>query len=334
MKKIAFFIPSMYPTGGAELTVHELAEELQKSHEVTVITMGENTFNNCSYRKTSLNYSTSIFSKIITTLRGHKDLEALCKKHAFDVLISNLERPNFITLRTRLPALKKIVVVHNSHSLWKIHTRLLIKWLYKRATHVVTVSKGIERILQEEFGLSNVLTIYNPINLEESTRLAGEPLLEKDASFFSKKIFTFVTIGRLVPIKNQNKIIQAFHKLQQEQPLSQLLIIGSGPRKRELERLIKKLDLGGHVFLLGSRENVFSILKRSDCFIFNSSYEGFGRVLVEAASTQTRIITSDFTLMLSSAMNEVVKDKKKPHLIDLSLFSHTQVIESWQRLIG
>ena len=51
MKKVALFIPSMYPSGGAERVTHQLANDLVDEFEVTVITLVENTFENTLYQK-------------------------------------------------------------------------------------------------------------------------------------------------------------------------------------------------------------------------------------------------------------------------------------------
>lgn len=105
-----------------------------------------------------------------------------------------------------------------------------------------------------------------------------------------------IFVGRLAEQKDPLLLLKAFHNL----PLalknkSQIFIIGEGPKRKELEELIKDNQLAEKVSLLGSmpREKVFEFLSKSDIFVLTSHWEGFPYTIIEAMSCGLAIIASD-----------------------------------------
>jgi glycosyltransferase involved in cell wall biosynthesis len=93
----------------------------------------------------------------------------------------------------------------------------------------------------------------------------------------------FVSIGRLSPEKNHERLVAAFAQVHVEFPTARLVIVGDGPLRQQLEQDIARLQIGDSVTLAGQQSNPFAILKRSDCFVLSSNYEGQPMVLLEAA---------------------------------------------------
>ncbi len=107
---------------------------------------------------------------------------------------------------------------------------------------------------------------------------------EEDNELFNDDSFVFITIGRLSPEKNQQLLVNAFYNLLKNNPTKKikLLMLGQGPLEVHIKNLIKKLNLEKHVKLLGIRDNPYNYLKKSDCFVFPSKYEGQGIVILES----------------------------------------------------
>ncbi|WP_234810837.1 glycosyltransferase, partial [Enterobacter hormaechei] len=104
-----------------------------------------------------------------------------------------------------------------------------------------------------------------------------------------------ITLGRLSVEKDQQKLINAFCRLQKLYPNIELLILGDGPLKIDLQRQIITLGLETSVHLLGRISNPFSLLKRADCFVLSSNHEGLSMVLFEAMILDKPIISTDIT---------------------------------------
>ena len=74
----------------------------------------------------------------------------------------------------------------------------------------------------------------------------------------------------------------------------QLWLAGEGSLRGEIESLIAESEIGGHVELLGSRDDVPELLGRADLFVLSTTpREGFGSVLLEALAAGLPIIASD-----------------------------------------
>ncbi len=93
----------------------------------------------------------------------------------------------------------------------------------------------------------------------------------------------FVSIGRLSPEKNHERLVAAFAQVHAEFPTARLVIVGDGPLRQQLEHDVSRRQLDDSVTVAGPRSNPFAILKRSDCFVLSSNYEGQPMVLLEAA---------------------------------------------------
>jgi glycosyltransferase involved in cell wall biosynthesis len=157
----------------------------------------------------------------------------------------------------------------------------------------VCVSRDIERVLNEKYGITNTEMIYNMMNLNENIRLSQEKLPDEYEKLFDDGNFNFINVGRLTRQKGQWFLIRSFRKLVDKHPNGRLFIIGDGDLKDKLKTLINRLNLNNHVFLLGEQENIFPFLKNSHCFTFTSLWEGFGLVLTEALSLNLPVISTD-----------------------------------------
>jgi len=115
---------------------------------------------------------------------------------------------------------------------------------------------------------------------------------QKIDPYFEKNQF-IVAIGRLTKQKNFKFLISCFQKLIDSQPNLKLVILGDGEEMQNLKKSIHTKNLENNIFLLGHSQNVFSYLSRAKLFILSSLWEDPGWVLLEAAASNTLILSSD-----------------------------------------
>jgi len=120
-----------------------------------------------------------------------------------------------------------------------------------------------------------------------------EALSNEDVNLFSESETVFITIGRLSVEKDHKKLILAFKEVQKSTPAAKLLILGDGPLKHDLVKLVESNGLRNKVHLLGRRKNPFPLLKKADCFVLSSNHEGQPMVLFEAMILKKPIISTD-----------------------------------------
>nr|WP_280518584.1 CDP-glycerol glycerophosphotransferase family protein [Lederbergia wuyishanensis] len=130
----------------------------------------------------------------------------------------------------------------------------------------------------------------------------------------NKQFINFVTMGRLSPEKGQDNLIKAFERFHKKYPNSKLYILGDGSLKKQLKSLIHNLNLNDSVYLCGQVENPFPLLKKCDCFVLSSHYEGQPMVLLEAMTLGMKIIATDIV-----ANRNVLEDGKYGLLVENSI---------------
>lgn len=108
-----------------------------------------------------------------------------------------------------------------------------------------------------------------------------------------------ITVGRLVDVKNQKVLLQAFSQLLESIPDAHLSLVGDGPLRNELEAQATSLGIREQVQFLGelSRETVYHQLAASDIFVIPSTSEGFCVAAVEAMAVGLPVVASDIDVL-------------------------------------
>jgi len=130
--------------------------------------------------------------------------------------------------------------------------------------------------------------IKNPIVLEE--------IFEKQKAGPNHKWFSenkrpiILTAGSLREQKDFASLITALSLLKIK---AQLVILGMGSEKRNLETLARELGVSSQVDFAGFADNPYRYMCRADVFVLSSIFEGFPNVLVEAMACGTPVVSTD-----------------------------------------
>lgn len=324
MKKILFGITSL-TLGGAERVLVDLVNKLCEKYEITIFTIYANgelekQLSNkvklkSLYQKQYLELS--FMERKIIPLKVLLTKTKIYKKYIkedFDVEISFLEGPITRLFSVKNDKAKKIAWIHNDISLVfgnglksKIK-RYVDKKIYSKFQSLVFVSKeNLNNFNQTYKMLSNIKkdVIYNYIDKERIIQKAEEVKIE-----FDKESINFVTVARLVPQKAIDRFIRIHSKLIKDGLKHEVYIIGDGPERQNLERLIKINDIANTFHLLGKKENPYPYIKNADYFCLLSNFEGYGMVLEEAKILNIPIIITD------TAAREAVKGYKNSIILE------------------
>jgi glycosyltransferase involved in cell wall biosynthesis len=104
-----------------------------------------------------------------------------------------------------------------------------------------------------------------------------------------------IYVGRLMNHKGVDLLVNAIKILKESYSDISALIVGDGPERASIIKLIAKLDLKENITLLGSvdgHENLYGLMKASKMLVLPSTREGFGLVLVEANAAGIPVITT------------------------------------------
>lgn len=297
--------------GGGGVVNASLAEELAKTHDVTVLTSqgrglaAKETVRGVRVLRVPVLFRSqqaaanfpSMFAYMVSgTVRGR----ALLKKESFDIINTHFALPtgpvgDALSRRTGIP---NVLSVHGgdlydpSKKTSPHRHKILRAWVRKllyRADAVVGQSENtlgnIRRYFADDIATDCVsLGINRPGPGEVSRRQYG--LTDDD--------IVLVTVGRLVARKAVDQLIEVMARLNQDN--AHLLVMGTGPLEAQLKAQAETLGVAGRVHFLGfvSEEEKFGVLRMADLFVTTSQHEGFGLVFLEAMACGLPVICYDF----------------------------------------
>ena len=96
-------------------------------------------------------------------------------------------------------------------------------------------------------------------------------------------------VGRLAPEKNLALVVDAFRALQQPRPEARLVLVGDGPSRAGLERAHPDLIFTGQQVGQALAQHYAS----ADLFLFPSTSETFGNVVIEAMASGLPVLAFD-----------------------------------------
>jgi len=228
--------------------------------------------------------------------RGFKAYIALVKQLKPDIVFSSLAHLNMMVLMTRpfIPKSVKIYIREGSVVKENIKAepyprimKFLYNYLYKTADKIICQSDFMIDELSRLFNLpkNKCIRIYNPTEFDHK-QISNEEL---------KKLHTphLLSIGRLDSVKQFNLVIKEIPEWVKLFPNLKYTIIGDGPLKEELSKLIHSLNISKYVNILGSLPDPTPYLKSCDIFILSSKYEGLPNAMLEAISYKMALMVLD-----------------------------------------
>lgn len=102
-----------------------------------------------------------------------------------------------------------------------------------------------------------------------------------------------LAVGRLARVKGYDRLLLGFSRLADRHPDWELIILGEGPERPDLEAQIRRLGLTKRIFLPGQAGNLTDWYESADLFVMSSRHEGFPNVLLEAMSHGLPAISFD-----------------------------------------
>jgi len=136
----------------------------------------------------------------------------------------------------------------------------------------------------------------------------SKPVLEAKTNFFQ-----FVYVGRLVFYKNLEVVLKAINIARKTEAKVRLVIVGGGPHKKNLEDLIKKLQLESHVEFKGhvDENEKMQLIASSNALVLPSLCEGFGLVILEAFIQNKPVLVSNLR-----PMSDIVSHENTGYVLD------------------
>jgi glycosyltransferase involved in cell wall biosynthesis len=151
---------------------------------------------------------------------------------------------------------------------------------------VLGISKDSLNSFKDNYGgeIPKFELLYYGINLSiEKVDVNREEFLSQIDIPLNAKVLIFV--GRLYPLKNPMFALQIMAEIAEHTDDIYLLVIGKGELEEEMKKYLFSHNLNSNVRMLGWQENVLSLMRICDLFIFpriEFPKEGLGFTVLEA----------------------------------------------------
>lgn len=296
---VAFYAPNL-AGGGAERIVSILAKHFAELDFTVDLLLGKAAGPYLNNIPSAVNVFNFDCEKVLFTL---PQLVSYLRKNKPGVLFSSQMHSSIIALwAVKIAAVDTKVIIRQPTMLRptyekkslrsKLRQKLLFwsarKWAYK----VVATSQ----VMADEFiSLSNIdpkkiAIIYNPLPIAEIRQNSEQPV---DHPWFQVgQNPVILAVGRLVYVKDFQTLINAFSLVRNEVD-ARLMILGEGPLRADMEKLVVRLGLEDYVQMPGFDQNPFKYMKRSKVFVISSLWEGFPNSLIEAMACGTHVIATN-----------------------------------------
>lgn len=195
------------------------------------------------------------------------------------VISKILKKPLFSTYHTAFPQYVKAMTGEKvmEDATWQYMT-----WYYRQCERIFVPSRTFKAELVEH-GVDPERVFIMPRGVDSSFfRPAGDGL--KDPS-----TFTILYVGRISKEKNLDILAEAFKRL--NRPDLRLRVIGGGPYRHEMEESLKGYHAEFTGYLEG--ESLLKEYQRADLFVFPSTTDTFGNVILEAHSCGLPTLVTD-----------------------------------------
>jgi len=317
---ISFVSDAIYPyhKGGKEKRLYELTTRLaKKGHDIHIYCMkwwqgpGDKTENGIKLHAISkyhMLYSGEKRSILQALAFGLACLKLIKKE--FDILDVD-HMPYFPLFSTKIVCFlkrKKMMATWNEvwgKEYWREYLGFtgIIGYMLERLTvfmphEIISISGYTTNKLENDLGVKKKIHTV-PIGIDfERIQKVNTCANESDIIF----------AGRLIKHKNIDLLVDSIRLIKQKRPGIRCLIIGDGPERRDLEALVKKLDLGKNIFFLGFLDNhdlVCALMKSSKVFFLPSTREGFGTVVIEANACGIPVVVIDHK---DNAAKDLIRD--------------------------
>ena len=206
----------------------------------------------------------------------------------------------------RKSGVKKIIALTHGHEVWwaKIFPfNFAIKRIGKNVDHLTYLGEFTRQAISKALSRKSATEMVKIAPGIDTAHFIPQPdamQKRKELGLQDKKII--ISVGRLVHRKGQDNLIQAMPAVMKKIPNAHLLLVGEGPYRKHLEKLVTKSSLEQNVTFAGRimYDRLPSYLSAADLFampsrsrFFGLEVEGLGIVYLEASACGIPVVAGN-----------------------------------------
>lgn len=175
-------------------------------------------------------------------------------------------------------------------------------WLYRESTRILAPTPTMkEYLIGKDVPESNIVVWGRGVNTEQYSPHHRDTSLWPDG----KKKVLFVS--RLVKEKEPNTLIRLYKLFEAKRPDIRMVITGEGPTKAKLQKNMPEALFTGKL----TGEDLAKAYASSDVFVFPSTTETFGNVVLEALASGLPVVAAN-----AGGPSDIIKDGQTGILVE------------------
>ena len=312
MKRILFLIHDL-GHGGAEKVLVNLVNNMDaEQFDITVLALFGGGVNR-QFLKPHIHCRT-VFPKAFPgnshamKLFSPRVLHKWFIREKYDIEVAYLEGPCArIISGCPDPDVKKVAWIHSTMASEKQAARSFRNRgeacaCYGNMDKLVFVSQGVrDAFLRGCPVCGETAVLYNT---NESARIRELAAEAAEPGLLLPDEIRLVGVGKLVRSKGFHRLIPMVKRLRDDGLPAHLYLLGTGPKKAELEELALRLGVEKAVTFLGYQTNPYKYVAKCDLFVCASFAEGFSTAATEALIAGTPVCTVDVSGMKEMLGND------------------------------
>lgn len=298
--KLLIFISSLSGGGAERVTVNLANHWALKGWEITIVTLRRQSDDfytlHHAVRRVALEMdgdSGHVIVGLVRNLRRVMALRRVLRQIGPDVALGMMDRAN-VMLAIASRGLRQIRAVGSERTyppenpLGKLWDRLRFHSYAHLYAVVAQTDMGAEW-LKSHTRAQRAFAIPNPVNWPLTDAV---PSINVELTRGARRRL-LLAVGRLSAEKQFDLLVGCFQSLTTSLADWDLVILGEGPLRRELEAQVSEASLGNRVFLPGRAGNMGDWYQCADVFVMSSRFEGFPNTLVEAMAYGVPAVSFD-----------------------------------------
>lgn len=310
--KIIQFISSL-SDGGAETLVKDYALTFKRHPELNIdciIVTLHNFKNSANYKRLQNsgieiipiykhhNKLVSFHRKIFGKWYVPQKLKKLIKHHKPGAIHLHLQLLKYLKpISSELKDVKLLYTCHSEPTVMFGHhdgEKEAASFLIKHNNlQLIALHEEMRRELNTMFCTQNTEIINNGIDFKAFRNITKTKAEIRRNLNIPVDSFLIGHVGRFVEVKNHAFLLKIFNTLLKYKRNARLLLIGTGPLKKQIQHNATNLGIDDKITVLSNRSDIPELLKCMDVFVFPSLFEGLSVSLVEAQVSGLRCIISD-----------------------------------------
>ncbi|MGD9042958.1 MAG: glycosyltransferase [Desulfobacterales bacterium] len=163
-------------------------------------------------------------------------------------------------------------------------------WFYNQMGQVYVPSQStFDELVQRGIDSDKIRLLPNGVDIERFHPGKNNGFLKK--RYRVNDSLKLLYVGRVSKEKNLHMLAQAFKLIYQQRKDAQLIVVGDGPYLDEMQNELRKLPCIFTGYLKG--DNLATVYASCDIFIYPSTTDSFGQVVLEAQASGLPAIVTD-----------------------------------------